>query len=211
MEIHWNFMQLFYSGGREVKVERLPSERGWVMPYEEPASRYWPATSYAGSQWPMTTTPWDDTHWPVSRWARFDDDLMNMGRLLREMESDMNNLMARAGRWMGDEGTWLTPWVESQSEGKYRANIPIGANFEPEDVRVTLKNGLLTVRAKKEKTEGDSRFYQEVVRQLTLPRDVEMDQIKSVFNPEGYLSVEAPMPKGSIEDKVERQIPVQAA
>ena len=40
---------------------------------------------------------------------------------------------------------------DERTPGKYTMNIPLGQNIEPQDLKVSLKNNIMTVEAHKEK------------------------------------------------------------
>jgi len=115
----------------------------------------------------------------------------------------------------------LSPFVEShvdgtdKTPGKYTVSVPLGGNISPEDVKITLKNHILTIEAKKEKKTDDgnssTRVYQEFTRKFTLPPNVDMKEVKSILSPEGYLKIEAPLPQPKEAEKPAgpKEIPIQ--
>jgi len=146
----------------------------------------------------------------------------------REMDREFSNLERRLNSALRQElqgvqggnsshNTSLSLGVQPEivTEGdakKYRLNIHMGNNFAPEDVKVSLKDGVVTIDAKKEKTseDGNSRFYQEVTRKFTLPANLEMKEVKSSLSPDGVLKIEAPLPKKALpEPPKATEIPVK--
>ncbi|XP_049937399.1 uncharacterized protein LOC126412059 [Schistocerca serialis cubense] len=84
----------------------------------------------------------------------------------------------------------------STSPKSYRYNIDV-EGFKPEEIQVSLKDRLLTLSAKMDRTSEDgSRFYQEIVRQVTIPENVKIEELKSYIN-DGVLSIEAPLESAS--------------
>ncbi|CAG7836932.1 unnamed protein product [Allacma fusca] len=148
---------------------------------------------------------------------------MDMDRQLSCMERDMKNCMRNLGmdrpctKQLGYSG----PSTESESGGepgtkeprKYALNIHLGGHVAPEDVKVSLKDHVMTVEAKKEFTsdDGNARMYQEFMRKFTIPDNVEMKEVKSVLTPEGYLKIEAPLPQEALpEPKKAQAIPIKS-
>nr|AJP36906.1 heat shock protein 19.8 [Oxya chinensis] len=79
----------------------------------------------------------------------------------------------------------------STSPNTFRYDIDV-EGFKPEEIQVSLKDRVLTLSAKMDRTSEDgSRFYQEIVRQVTIPEKVKIEELKSYIH-DGVLSVEAP-------------------
>ncbi|CAG7826551.1 unnamed protein product, partial [Allacma fusca] len=90
-----------------------------------------------------------------------------------------------------------TGLVEStKTPGKYEVDIPLSNGIGPEDLKVTLKDHMMTIEAKKESKsdDGTRKTYLEFKRQFTLPPNVNMAEVKSVLTAEGHLKIEAPLP-----------------
>jgi HSP20 family molecular chaperone IbpA len=89
--------------------------------------------------------------------------------------------------------------VTEGNEKKFKLNVPVG-NFSPEDVKVSLKDWVMTIEAKTEqKTEdGCARSYREVSRKFTLPRNLDMKEVTSILTPDGILKIEAPVPQKTV-------------
>ena len=66
-------------------------------------------------------------------------------------------------------------------------------HFKPEDIKLKIKDGQLSVQAKSEQGEEGSKILREYYRQLTLPEEVKVEDMKSLFQ-DGMLTVEAPLP-----------------
>jgi HSP20 family molecular chaperone IbpA len=131
--------------------------------------------------------------------------MFDMGSLLSSIERDMNRLL----RHFGAPGLdLLCPSVVSEtggtegSDGKYRLNVPLGRSIGPEDVKIGIKDKIMTIEAKKEQKseDGNCRVYQEYVRKFTLPENIDTKEVKSVLTPEGYLQIEAPLPLKKLEE-----------
>ncbi len=68
----------------------------------------------------------------------------------------------------------------------------------------------MTVDAKLEEIGSDgSRLYQETSRKFTLPEEVDLDNLKSIFSPQdGVLSIEAPFKNPPKLEKGPTEIPI---
>jgi HSP20 family molecular chaperone IbpA len=84
----------------------------------------------------------------------------------------------------------------TKNPGKYEVDIPLSNGIGPEDLKVTLKDHMMTIEAKKESKseDGTRKTYLEFKRQFTLPPNVNMAEVKSVLTSEGHLKIEAPIP-----------------
>jgi HSP20 family molecular chaperone IbpA len=75
----------------------------------------------------------------------------------------------------------------------YKINMDV-SGFKPEDIKVSLKDRVLTIEAKMEqKSEDGSRLYQEVSKMYNLPDNVELENLKSLLTNDGVLAIEAPL------------------
>jgi len=101
--------------------------------------------------------------------------------------------------------------ADSTKKDMFRLNILMGKTFKPEDIKVSLKDRMLTVEAKREQTseDGTHRYYEEVSRRFTLPEEADLKELKSVFTPNGLLKLEAPVtPKALPEPPKPVEIPI---
>jgi HSP20 family protein len=144
----------------------------------------------------------------LQRWDPFRD--------LRQMEDTMNRLWRGIGTTQGyQEGAegWniLMDVVQKKDEIDVKAAIP-GVN--PEDIDVTVEDGVLTIRAEK-KTETETEDEKYLIREcstgsfyraLRLPDTVDTEKIESHYE-NGILTVV--MPKA--EEKKKKQIQVKVS
>ena len=154
---------------------------------------------------------------PLGQLSRLDDQMFDVGGMLNSLERDVASLARQFGcPAFGNSGGGLdvlSPAVVSHVEGteggdgKYVVNVPLGKNIGPDDLKVGVKDNVMTIEAKKEQKseDGNCRMYQEYVRKFTLPPNVNAKEVKSVLTPEGYLKVEAPMPK-QLEQNQQKQV-----
>lgn len=132
---------------------------------------------------------------------QFDREL---NRMLGEIERSTNFAMPRVHVWQNA----LDP-IEEAADGSRKFILRLDVRqFLPQEVKISITKGVLTVRAEREENRRDgSKMYQEYHRQYTLPSDVDVNFVKSVFTPKGILVVEAPLPKEVIAEDTE--IPIQ--
>ena len=157
---------------------------------------------------------------PWGSLGRYDYVMSDMDRQLSTRDRDLSRgfggLVVRTNEMgMG----FLSPQTESEyggeegnEPGKYGMNIFLGHQIGPQDVKVSCKNNVMTVDAKKEykSDDGNARVYQEYMRRFTLPTTVDMKELKSELTPEGYLRIEAPLhPEALQQAKQPQAIPIK--
>jgi len=148
------------------------------------------------------------------QYARLEKDMRDVFQLfgipLPESEDTRQQLIRQAGRNAGNRGI-ENQRGNSQEDDMFRINIYMGNEFNPENVKMSLKDRLLTVEGKREhkSEDGNYRFYEEVSRDFTIPENVDVKELKSVFAPNGILRIEAPLPPQPQPEPV--QIPIDVA
>lgn len=139
----------------------------------------------------------------------FDDAFRQMERQFEQMENRMNSVFRNMGfkEPLLPVSAELTPRMtmyETETADKYTMNVVIGKNLPPENIKVSLKDRLVTVEVKYEKTydheDGKSKFSQELLRQFTLPEEIDVSQVKSLLTPDGVLTFEVPLPPKAIAE-----------
>jgi len=153
-------------------------------------------------------TPFINDFPPVEDFMRdIDRQFQRMERQINSMLSDFNLarplLSSRSFR----------PAVESElvSEGNpsiYSLNIYLGEGVDPEKIKLTLKDKVLTVEAKveHESEDGTTKLYQEITKKITLPDNIDPKDVKSHLNPDGSLLIEATLPV--VEAQKPKEIPI---
>jgi len=146
-------------------------------------------------------------HRPLHLLSALEETARDMDRQCSQLERHMNSArreeLQSGNTGSGQLSLGLQPEIVTEGdEKKYRLNIHMGQNFAPEDLKVNLKDGVVTVHGKKEQNseDGNSRFYQEVTRKFTLPSNLEMNQVKSSLTPGGILKIEAPLPQAALPE-----------
>ncbi|CAG7726903.1 unnamed protein product [Allacma fusca] len=162
-------------------------------------------------------------HWgyvhPLDQLSRLDRDLYDLGRELSSWDRDFHALGSSMFNRPGlMDRNLFCPMVESmkpgidEKSGKYIMNVPLGKDLSPEDLKISLKDRVMTIEGKKEQKseDGRSRSYHEFMRKFTLPEEVKTEEVKSMLTPEGYLKIEAPLPQGALpEPPKPKEIPIE--
>ena len=112
-----------------------------------------------------------------------------MNKLFEEMDKEMQSFFDRS---------FINEWEEGGMKvtaGKDTFEICVDVRgFDPKDVQVTLKDGVLTIEGKhEEKSEkGENVVTRQFTRRFTLPQGVDMENAKSLIDKNGILRIEAP-------------------
>ena len=175
----------------------------------KPLARAATAKPAARNIFSLRRSPWNQV-------SVVDQMMRDMDRQFERMERQFDNMLRDVGFFrpsLTAGNRLLQPSVESEvvAEGKpnkYTLNIDVGQHFDPENVKVSLKDRMLSIEAKGEykSEDGSTRVYQEIRRQFTLPDNVDVKELKSVMSPDGILRIEAPLPE---QPKLEpKEIPI---
>ncbi|GBC99880.1 Spore protein SP21 [bacterium HR17] len=150
----------------------------------------------------------------LARWQPFATDL---DRWFDEVDRAFDRMLARFFRdlrWDWDRGRqWLPPMEVAETADAYIVRLEV-PGVRPEDIEVTLQDGVLTVRGKRERHDeqkGETyhlveRAYGEFVRSLELPGTVKEDAIEATYK-DGILELRLP----KSEESKPRRIAVKAA
>jgi HSP20 family molecular chaperone IbpA len=146
------------------------------------------------------------------------NQMESMERTFARIEQDMNTAFRfPLPRVFHPHGSrfMFRPLLEGETkvgekEGKYIVKMNLGNNFNPENVKITLKDRVVNIEAKFEhkSEDGNSRLYQELCKSFTLPENVKVEEMKCLFTPEGELLIEAPLPPEVIEAPKPKEIPI---
>ncbi|KAK3927743.1 Heat shock protein Hsp-16.1/Hsp-16.11 [Frankliniella fusca] len=153
-----------------------------------------------------------------SPWPRNSD----IGALIRDMDRQMDRLERQMFRAMP---SWFprAPRLSSvlpidhtlvprEGGGQYRVSVDL-AGFKPEEINLSLDESgrQLTITAKCERKGSDgSRYAQEMMRSVTLPETVDVEQLTSQLHTDGVLAIEAPYKEQPPQPESEpRTIPIQ--
>jgi HSP20 family protein len=131
----------------------------------------------------------------MSRWSPMGE----LASLHSTMDKLFSDVFASPAAGNGAEArTWYLPLdvVDQGNAYQVKGAIP---GFKPEEVEVTYRDGLLSIKAQhreeSESTEGDylrrELTYGNFARNIQLPGDVKADDIKATFDA-GMLTVEIP-------------------
>lgn len=165
--------------------------------------------SFLESAWPLGHFFSPVRHRPWS------SQLATMEKGMREMDRDFDRLERQLSNTLGGVDATVAriePQVVQQGDNKkYLVNVKMGKDFTPENLKVGIKDNVLTIEGKKEEVseDGHLRRYQEVSRRFTLPPGVDAKQVKSHLDANGVLKIEAPLPQQALpEPKAPQAIPV---
>lgn len=146
---------------------------------------------------------------PVARGIYSRNPLTNIWSEMDRMERQMNRLVERTfGRdWMmptwsmsrparmalRDPSSDLPVEVKEDGSRTYRQHYAV-AGCEPENVKVSIEDKIITIKAKGEYEGRDgSRSIREHTLSFTLPDEVDPEKVRT-YLADGYLTIEAPLP-----------------
>jgi HSP20 family protein len=147
----------------------------------------------------------------VARWDPFQD--------LLSIQDEMNQLFGRAlgqpaGRQGGETATtrmWAPALDISERKDAYLVTVEV-PGVKPEDLEITLEDGLLTIQGERQFTADSSdqqfhrveRRYGAFRRSITLPSRVQADAIEASFD-NGLLQVVVPKAEEAKPKKIQIQ------
>jgi len=166
--------------------------------------------------WPLGHFFSASRHRPWSR--QLADELQHsMKAMDRQFDQVEQEIASAVGAVGGGSSIWpVNPRIEPQivKEGdqqKYLLNVNMGKEIRPEDLKMKIKDGMMTIEAKKEEVseDGHHRMYQEVFRKFKLPEGVDGKEVKSHLDANGVLTIEAPLPQKALpEPPAPKSIPI---
>jgi HSP20 family protein len=126
----------------------------------------------------------------VSRWDPFQD--------LLAIQDEMNQLFGRARQGQAGGRVWAPALDISERQDAYVVTVEV-PGVKPEDLDITLEDGLLTIQGERQFTSESSeeqyhrveRRYGAFRRSITLPSQVQADAIEASFD-NGVLEVVVP-------------------
>jgi len=139
----------------------------------------------------------------------------SFARMEREMNAAFRGFPLRVNTFFEPSFRFVPSAIEGETApsvgehgGKYVVRMDMGKKFNPDNVKISLKDRVLTIDAKFEhkSDDGNSRVYQETTRSFTLPEHVRVEEVKSLFTPEGELIIEAPLQQ--VEAPKPKEIPI---
>ncbi|PSN46862.1 hypothetical protein C0J52_13672 [Blattella germanica] len=140
--------------------------------------------------------------WSRSRASDFATVIRDMNRTMERLEKEFLEKFSFQGTM---PGTVPIQGVVPHS-GTYQLNIDVNG-FKPEEIKISLKDRILMIHAKMERTAEDgSKFHQEFTREVTVPENVDLAEVKSYLDNSGILRLEGPY-KPSPEE-APKEIPV---
>ncbi|KAJ8275809.1 hypothetical protein COCON_G00075610 [Conger conger] len=97
-----------------------------------------------------------------------------------------------------------------QTPEQWKVSLDVN-HFSPEELVVKTKDGMVEITGKHEERKDEHGFVSRCfTRKYTLPPGVDAEKVSSSLSPEGFLTVEVPLPKPAIQS-AEVTIPVTKA
>ncbi|KJH48348.1 Hsp20/alpha crystallin family protein [Dictyocaulus viviparus] len=122
---------------------------------------------------------------PSTIFNRFFEDCRND---FREMDKWFLNPLGRALDYEFSD-RFSKELVDDES--KFAVSLDV-SKFKPECLKVNIDGRLLTIEGKEEIKEENNYSMRSFVRQFLLPKDVNLDSVRSSLTDNGHLSIEAP-------------------
>ncbi|XP_067130822.1 alpha-crystallin A chain-like [Centruroides vittatus] len=143
----------------------------------------------------------------------FESGIRYIERQMRDTEREMRRLFddfhargvfpSLTSPWFGRQ----VPIEASNAKEKFTLKLDV-VGYKPEDIKVTVRNRLLTIQARKQETTKDgAKVYREYTHQYNLPEEVNPDTVRSMCNSDGNLIIEAPLK--FVEEPKTTEIPVE--
>lgn len=147
------------------------------------------------------------------RFSIFDQFDRDLDEMRQRMNARFRRLASRSGAARSDAASWAPAADAYVQDGTLvvKAELP---GVKPEDIRVTVDNGVLTVEGergesketKEAKYYAAERFEGSFARGFALPDGVDVNAITATLN-DGVLDVRVPLPAAARAEPV--QIPVK--
>ena len=125
--------------------------------------------------------------------------LSEVEREIQEIQDDMDSIL----RHIEDDPKAevikieINPELELDQDGDTgKMMVHVGKDFSPKNINVSLKDRLMTITATTERRSGsgqNSKIFQKTSRTFTIPDNMDVEQVKTVWNEDGVLCVEAPI------------------
>jgi crystallin alpha B len=111
--------------------------------------------------------------------------------------------------WDWSNRTCRSAPIEVGKDGSKKLNLEFDVSqFKPEDVKVVIRDRVLTVRAKREEVMSDgSKTSREYTHDYTLPDEVNEETVNSKLEADGKLTITAQL--NYLAEPQEREIPIQ--
>jgi len=99
--------------------------------------------------------------------------------------------------------------IETTEDGQrmYKITLDLGTDFGPQDITVTAKDRMVTVKASKQSDSDGCKQLREYSYQYSLPEEANVEQIRSLLTADGQLTIEAPLP--ALKEPELHEIPIQ--
>ena len=145
--------------------------------------------------------------------------------LMRNLEQEFDLIRNRlVNRNSIFEDLWNTPalfpvldpfqernLIKTDNEGNRSFNLSLNLKeFSPEEVKVKTVGQNVVISAKTEKKSEDNYYLREFSQSFSLPADLKLADLQSKMSDDGFLVINAPLPKLSeIKEKTEKPIEIK--
>jgi HSP20 family protein len=137
----------------------------------------------------------------MMRWDPF-QDLRSAQDEMTQMSPTLAHALGLHARQQGNDRAMTTAWAPaldiSERKDAYLVTVEL-PGVEPDDLQITMEDGLLTIQGERQFTQDSSeqqfhrveRRYGAFRRSITLPAQVQADQIEATFD-NGVLEIVVP-------------------
>jgi len=154
---------------------------------------------------PSRYDPFEEMHKSIDRMFRDFDRAFASPFFYRPGGTSLMPLLGQTQRAL--------PMIQTVDKDKRLLKIELDLpDFKPEDIEVTVKDGHVEISAKSESSGDSIKEYRQFSYRYALPKDADIEKVRSLLKADGRLVIEAPLPpqleaaKQPAEDK---EIPVK--
>jgi len=143
-------------------------------------------------------------YWPARRHALW-DPFSEVQRSVDRIWRDFDRFTPLFPRILGNSRS--VP-VETNVDGQrvYKIEIDL-PDFKPEDINVSIKDGVVSITAKREFESDGCKQSREYQYQYSLPAEANIEKIRSLIDGNGLLTIEAPLP--AVKEPELKEIPIK--
>ena len=132
-----------------------------------------------------------------------EDMLSPLDRSIRPLMNSMYYRPWRSLASASDSGSTI-----SSDKDKFQIALDV-QQFSPEEISVKVAENMVTIEGKHEERKDEHGYIsRQFTRKYNLPKDCDLDAIKSSLSSDGVLTIQAPK-LNSIENKNQRSIPIE--
>ena len=135
----------------------------------------------------------------------------SLDNTFKEFEKDMEHMMRYSlRRFEQSDGIQhvKSPYVTDEAGNKKLLLRYDVSRYKPEEISVKTVENKLVVDAKQTMEEAGEKWYSQFSREITLPKEVQAEELKSTLSTDGILQIEAPL-KPELEAPKQTKIPIE--